>query len=100
MHENRVGLEVLPSVGTGAGRVRVGAGLGVGAGVAVERTDAGDTHWSGLGWLSLTGLFELRLARSVALTASAQVPTTLLRRDDRITVTLLPTAWLGVAWGL
>jgi hypothetical protein len=97
MRENRFGAELLPSVWTGRGALRAGIGLGIGGGVALERTDAGQTHWSGLAWVSPTASLELRLTARVAVGVGGELPVTLLRRDDRIALAALPAAWLALA---
>jgi hypothetical protein len=98
LRENRVGAEVLPSWWIGRGRVGAGLGLAVGGGAGIERDDTGVGRWSGVGWASPTALGELWLDTHLALELSAQLPITLLRRDDRLTVAALPAGWLGLTW--
>ncbi len=90
LRENRVGIELAPSWWIDRGRLGAGLGLGLGAGAAVEWTDGSENHWSGLGWASPTLRIELRLGRDVAVGVRAQFPVTLLRRDDHLTVAVLP----------
>jgi hypothetical protein len=97
MRENRFGAELLPSLWTGRGPARAGIGLGVGAGVALEHTDAGQVHWSGLAWASPTALLEVRLARALALGIGGELPITVLRRDGALAVAMLPAAWVGLS---
>ena len=100
MRENRITAEVLPSWWVGTGRVSAGFGLGLGGGTGIERIGGGRTQWSGLAFASPTVLLEVRLGHRLALHASAELPLTLLRRDDRITATALAAAWLGLSRGL
>jgi len=95
MRENRVVAELLPSFWTGRGWLSAGVGLGLGGGIAVEQVDGRDSHWSGLAHVSPTVLCALRLGDRYALQASASLPVTLLRRDNRMTVTALGALWLG-----
>jgi hypothetical protein len=97
MREDRFGAELLPSGWIGRGRLGLGLGLGLGAGLALEQTDSAEIHWSGLAWASPTALLELRVDPRLAIGASGGLPITLLRRDDRLTVTVLPTAWVGLS---
>jgi hypothetical protein len=97
MRENRFGAALLPSLWTGGGRARAGIGLGVGGGVAQEHADAGQFHWSGLAWVSPTVSLELRLAHTIAVGAGGELSVAVLRRDDRIAVTGLPSAWIGLS---
>lgn len=101
MRENRVSVAVLPSWWLGADRVRAGLGLGLGAGAGFERVDKdGQTHWTGLAFVSPTALVEFRLAHRFALQASAELPITLFRRDNQLTAAPLASAWLGLARAL
>lgn len=98
MREDRVTAEVLPSWWLGAGRVSAGLGLGLGAGTGIEQVDSGaQIHWTGLAFASPTALFEMQLGERFALQASAELPLTLLRRDDKLTASTLAAAWLGLA---
>jgi hypothetical protein len=97
MRENRVTAEVMPSLWAGLGRFSAGLGLGLGAGFAVEQLDDGPIHWSGLAFASPTVLFAFRLDHRFTLQASAEMPITLLRRDDRSTVTALGALWLSLS---
>jgi hypothetical protein len=99
MRENRVALEVLPSIWTGVGRFAAGLGVGLGGGVALEQLDNGQIHWSGLAFASPTVLLALRLDRRWALQGNAGMSLALLRRDDRMTVTALGEVWLGLSRG-
>jgi hypothetical protein len=99
MRENRITAELLPSWWVGTGRASAGLGLGLGAGTGIERIDGGQTQWSGLAFASPTVLLEVRLGHRWALQASAELPLTLLRRDDRLTATALAAAWLGLSRG-
>jgi len=100
MRENRVTAEVLPSWWLGTGRFSAGLGLGLGAGTGIERIDgSGQMQWSGLAFASPTALVEVGLGHRFALHASAELPLTLLRRDNQITATALGAAWLGLARG-
>jgi hypothetical protein len=100
MRENRVTAEVLPSWWLGTGRFRAGLGLGLGAGTGIEQIDSSrQIQWSGLAFASPTVLGEVGLGRQFALQASAELPLTLLRRDNQITATALGAAWLGLARG-
>lgn len=98
MRENRVTAEVLPSWWLGTGRVGAGLGLGLGAGTGVERIDgSGHIQWSGLAFASPTALVEVGLGHRFALHANAELPLTLLRRDNQIVATALGAAWLGLS---
>jgi hypothetical protein len=100
LRENRVTAEVLPSWWLGRGRVSAGLGLGLGAGSGIERMDrTGHIHWTGLAFASPTALAEVSLGGRLALQASAELPVTVLRRDDHLSTTALWAAWLGLSWG-
>lgn len=98
MRENRVSAQVLPSWWLGQGRWRAGLGLGLGAGAGLARTDSdGQMHGTGLAFASPTGLMEVHLVDRWAVQASAELPLTLLRRDDRLTWAALFAGWLGLS---
>lgn len=97
LRENRFGVELMPTWWVGRGRVHMVLGIGLGAGIALERTDSQESHWSGLGWVSPTAGVEFQVADRTALVLSGQLPVTALRRDGRVTATLLPTASVGVS---
>ena len=100
MRENRVTAEVLPSWWLGTGRLSAGLGLGLGAGTGIERIDGNvQIRWSGLAFASPTALVEVGLGHRFALHASAELPLTLLRRDNQVTATALGAAWLGLSRG-
>jgi hypothetical protein len=100
MCENRVTAEILPSWWLGNGRFSAGLGLGLGAGTGIERIDgSGQIQWSGLAFASPTALVEVGLGHRFALRASAELPLTLLRRDNRVTAIALGGAWLGLSRG-
>jgi hypothetical protein len=99
MRENRVTGEVMPSLWAGLGRFGAGLGIGLGAGTAIEQVDGRQIHWSGLAFASPTVLVGFRLDRDFALQASADIPITLLRRNDRMTVTAVGALWLGLSRG-
>ena len=97
LRESRAGVELTPSWWLGRGRVRLALGVSVGGGLAYERTDGGRVHFCGLGWVGPTVAVDARLDRQTAVALGAGAPVTLLRRDDHLTSTLLPSAWLGVS---
>jgi hypothetical protein len=97
MRENRVAAAILPSWWVGGGRVRAGLGLAVGGGIAFERTDLARNHFSGLAYTSPTLALEIGLDDRLSLQAIAELPLALLRRDDRLTVIALPSAWFGLS---
>lgn len=100
MRENRVTAEVRPSWWLGGGRFSAGLGIGLGAGTGIERIDgSGNIQWSGLAFASPTALVEVGLGHRFALHASAELPLTLLRRDNHVTATALGAAWLGLTRG-
>ena len=97
MREDRFGAEVTSTWWTGGGEIRFGAGAGVGSGVATEHADAGDTHWSGLGWATVVVRAAVQLPQRLAIDVAGELPAALLRRDGGTTVTLLPAAWVGLS---
>jgi hypothetical protein len=97
MREDRLGVEALASRWIGRATVRAGLGLAMGAGVAIEHVDSNDVHWSGLAWVGPAALVEASVDARTTLRAAAQVPVTVLRRDDRLVLAALPGLWLGVA---
>jgi hypothetical protein len=97
MRESRFGVEIAPSWWLGSHSLRLGLGMGAGVGFADERTDGGQIHWSGLAWASPLASAEGWLDARTALIAGASAPVTLLRRDNSLTLALLPSAWIGIA---
>jgi hypothetical protein len=97
MRESRVTAEVAPSLWTGWGRLGAGFGLGLGAGFAQEQIDHGGVHWSGLVFVSPGVRFALRVSQRLSVQASAELPITLLRRDNHTTIAALGSLWLGLA---
>lgn len=97
MRESRFGAEVTSTWWTHEVTARFGAGIGIGGGVAYEHTDAGDAHWSGLGWAVATLRAEIPLPRRLAIEVTGELPVALLRRDGSNTLAVLPAAWVGLS---
>ncbi|MBU8899618.1 caspase family protein [Corallococcus sp. M34] len=77
----------------------VGLELGLGAILQTRQGEAG-TAWSGAGGVAPWVGFQVPLAGPVSLAFEAQLPVTAFRRDQDLTVTLLPAAWGGLAFAL
>lgn len=97
LRESLTAVELAPSWWLGRGRLRLALGVAIGGGLAYERTDGGRVHFSGLGWVGPTVAVDARLYHQTAVALGAGAPVTLLRRDDRLTSILLPSAWFGVS---
>lgn len=102
LRESRVTAELLPSLWTGRGGFGAGIGLGLGGGIGYQQIDGRENRWSGVGYVSPTVLAAIALGQRLALEVSGSLPFpfTLLRRDDRMTVTSSGTLWLGLSWDL
>ncbi len=97
MRESRFGAELTATWWTGDDSIRLGAGAGVGSGVALEHTDTGASHWSGLGWAAAVVRVAVPLPQRLAIDVAGELPVALLRRDGGNTVTLLPSGWVGLS---
>jgi hypothetical protein len=97
MRESRFGAELTATWWTGDDSIRLGAGAGVGSGVALEHTDAGAAHWSGLGWAAAVVRVAVPLPQRLAIEVAGELPVALLRRDGSNTVALLPSGWVGLS---
>jgi hypothetical protein len=76
------------------GRFRASGGLELGGGVVTQ--SLGDTASSGAVALGPVGGLSLAITPAFAIALEAQLPATLLKRDDKVTVVALPAAWIGV----
>jgi len=97
MRESRFGAEMTSTWWTGGNAVRFGAGAGAGTGVAYEHTDAGDAHWSGIGWAVATVRAAILLPQRLSIDLAGELPVALLRRDGNNTLAVLPVAWVGLS---
>ena len=97
MRESRFGAELTATWWTGDQSILLGVGTGLGSGVALERTDAGAAHWSGLGWATAVVRVAIALPHRLAIDVAGELPVALLRRDGGNTVALLPSVWVGLS---
>jgi hypothetical protein len=79
---------------TGRGRVRAAIGLELGGGAVVQTLV--DTHASAAGLVAPLAELSIAITPRVAISLEAQAAATLLDKDGRASLTLLPSAWLGV----
>jgi len=94
MRESRFGAESTVTWWTRGDAICLGAGGGIGSGVAIEHLDAGDAHWTGLGWATAVVRAAIPLPQRLAIDVAGELPVVLLRRDGSNTVALLPSGWV------
>jgi hypothetical protein len=78
------------------GRWRATVGGEAGGGVATQTEDQGGVLSTPVGTVAATASASVLLGRSLGLTLTAQLPASLLRRDDRSVGLFQPAGWLGL----